>query len=66
MSDSEQIKKLARAVLSTEAEAIQALLPRVDDTFVSACKLLLDCRGRIVDGARDDLPGDPAPVALAA
>lgn len=48
MSDSEQIKQLARAVLSTEAEAIQALLPRVDDAFVGACKLLLDCRGRIV------------------
>ena len=48
MSDSEQIKQLACAVLSTEADAIQGLLPRIDDTFVEACQLLLGCQGRIV------------------
>lgn len=39
---------LARAVLETEARAIEHLIPRIDDNFIKACHLLLACKGRIV------------------
>lgn len=39
---------LARAVLETEAEAINNLIPRLGDEFAQACELLLRCTGRIV------------------
>ncbi len=42
------IKDMALAVLKTETEAIADLMPRIDDHFVRACMLMLDCRGRIV------------------
>jgi len=48
MSDPDSIKTLARAVISTEADALRALLPRIDDIFVKACNTLLQCQGRIV------------------
>ena len=40
--------KLGRAVLKTESEAITALLDRIDDSFDSACDLILNCDGRVV------------------
>ncbi len=40
--------ELGLAVLKTEAEAISALLPRVDGDFARACDLILNCKGRIV------------------
>jgi arabinose-5-phosphate isomerase len=40
--------QLARDVLETEADAIRALAPRLGDTFVAACRLLLACAGRVV------------------
>ena len=43
-----KLKALGRAVLQTESEAIQALTPRIDDGFVTACRHMLACRGRIV------------------
>jgi len=46
--DSLALKELARAVISTEAAAVAGLLERIDDAFVGACQLILDCRGRIV------------------
>jgi arabinose-5-phosphate isomerase len=39
---------LARKVLQTEAEAILALVDRLDDRFERAVRLLLDCRGRVI------------------
>ena len=42
------LKQLARAVIETEVRAVQELLPRIDDTFVEACRLLLATRGRVV------------------
>jgi len=47
MSDA-AIKRLARAVIETEARAVQELLPRIDDGFVAACHAILACRGRVV------------------
>lgn len=40
--------QLARDVLDTEADAIRQLAPRLGDSFVAACRLLLGCRGRVV------------------
>ena len=39
---------LARAVIETERNALERLLDRIDDSFVRACRHMLDCRGRIV------------------
>ena len=42
------IKRLARAVIETQAEAVTGLLERIDDAFVEACRHMLDCQGRVV------------------
>ncbi len=39
---------LARKVLETEAAAILALVPRIDERFERAVTLLLQCRGRVI------------------
>jgi len=41
-------KKLGLDVINTELAEIQALQSRIDETFVQACQLLLNCKGRIV------------------
>jgi arabinose-5-phosphate isomerase len=46
--DPERLIALARAVLELEATAVRDLVPRVDDTFVAAARLILACHGRIV------------------
>jgi len=38
----------ARKVLQTEADAVLALIDRLDDRFDHAIRLLLDCRGRVI------------------
>ncbi|MEL7449153.1 MAG: KpsF/GutQ family sugar-phosphate isomerase [Pseudomonadota bacterium] len=42
------IRKLGTRVLEIEARAITGLLPYVNDEFVAACRLFLECKGRIV------------------
>ncbi len=44
----EALKQLARAVIETEARAVQELLPRIDDAFVTACRTILSAPGRVV------------------
>lgn len=44
----DKLKELANRVLALEAEAITQLAARIDDRFVQACRLMLNCRGRIV------------------
>lgn len=46
--DSEALKKLAQAVINTEAAAVANLATRVDEVFVAACQTILECQGRIV------------------
>ena len=46
--DSFALKELARAVINTEATAVASLISHIDEAFVAACQLILDCRGRIV------------------
>ncbi len=38
----------ARRALSIEARAVQALLERLDARFAAACRLCLECQGRVV------------------
>ncbi|MCG7372482.1 KpsF/GutQ family sugar-phosphate isomerase [Pseudomonas luteola] len=38
----------ANRTISYEVEAVNALRGRIDDRFVKACELMLDCKGRIV------------------
>lgn len=42
------MKSLARAVVKIEAAAVASLESRIDDSFVAACQIILDCQGRIV------------------
>ena len=42
------IQKLARAVIETQASTVTSLLQRVDEQFLTACKYLLECTGRVV------------------
>lgn len=44
----DKLKALASRVLAIEAEAVAQLAARIDDHFVQACRLMLDCTGRIV------------------
>lgn len=46
--DQDALKKLARAVIETEARAVTELLPHINDDFVSACSLILEAAGRVV------------------
>jgi arabinose-5-phosphate isomerase len=40
--------ELARRVLGIEAEAVRALIERIDERFLSALKLIIERRGRVV------------------
>jgi len=42
------IQALARAVIETEGEAVARLLDRIDDQFLAACRIMLECGGRVV------------------
>jgi arabinose-5-phosphate isomerase len=42
------IQSLARAVIETEASAVAGLSERIDEGFLTACSLMLDCGGRVV------------------
>ena len=44
----EQLLASARRALGVEARAVAALTPRLDRTFAQACRVCLECRGRVV------------------
>jgi len=46
--DAERLKAMGRRALEIERDALTALLPRMDDAFVEACRIMLGCTGRIV------------------
>jgi arabinose-5-phosphate isomerase len=46
--NAEQIHALGLAVIQVEMQAINALMGRVDASFVAACELMIACRGRVV------------------
>jgi arabinose-5-phosphate isomerase len=43
-----QLLNSARRALGIEARAVEALLPRLDERFVAACRTCLSCEGRVV------------------
>jgi arabinose-5-phosphate isomerase len=47
-STSDVTLSLARTVLETEAEAIHALVDRLDENFLAAIELLTSCQGRVI------------------
>jgi arabinose-5-phosphate isomerase len=44
----QDLKSRAQRVLEIEARAIMGLLPKIGAEFVEACKLCLQCRGRVI------------------
>ncbi len=44
----EQLIQSGQRTLRLEAEAVQALTPRIDAQFIKACELILNCRGRTI------------------
>jgi arabinose-5-phosphate isomerase len=48
MRDPGPMLALARRVIETEAAAVSALAARLDERFVQAVRLILECRGRVV------------------
>src|SRR6266540_424782 len=46
--DERELLNLAREVLRMEAQAVAALADRVGEPFIAACRLMLECRGRVV------------------
>ncbi|MCK5639155.1 MAG: KpsF/GutQ family sugar-phosphate isomerase [Gammaproteobacteria bacterium] len=46
--DDNNLQRLGKAVLETEAHAISDLLERIDERFAEACRHMLACEGRIV------------------
>jgi arabinose-5-phosphate isomerase len=47
-SDDAQLLASGRRALAIEAEAIAGLSPRLDARFAAACRICLDCTGRVV------------------
>lgn len=47
-AQSDQLLTLGRKVVEIEREALDALQARIDGSFVRACRLLLECRGRVI------------------
>lgn len=48
MKNRHNIKKLGKAVIAAEMQAIESLQKKIDDHFVRACETILNCKGRIV------------------
>nr|VFK15821.1 MAG: arabinose-5-phosphate isomerase [Candidatus Kentron sp. LPFa] len=46
--DVDALVGLGIEVIKTEIQALQALIPRVDQAFADACRCLLGCQGRVV------------------
>lgn len=46
--NAEQTRQLGLAVIETELAAINALRDRINQDFVKACELMLNCEGRVV------------------
>ena len=47
-TDQSSLLAAARRALAIEARAVEALLARLDDRFAAACRVCLECQGRVV------------------
>lgn len=48
MTDKDAFSKHGRAVIALEAEAVKSLENRMDDSFESACRIVLETKGRLI------------------
>ena len=48
MKPSQDLIESARRTIRMEIDAVQELLPRLDQQFVNACEMILACKGRVV------------------
>jgi arabinose-5-phosphate isomerase len=48
LCDDQALRRLGLRVIATEAEAVAALAERINEHFVAACRLMLNCQGRVV------------------
>jgi len=48
MEKREKLRQQGRAVIEIEAGAVTDLLERIDDNFIAACEIILQCKGRTV------------------
>ncbi|MGO0305662.1 KpsF/GutQ family sugar-phosphate isomerase [Endozoicomonas acroporae] len=48
MTSDQNFIEIGRRTIQIEKDAIEALLPRIGEDFSNACRLMLECRGRIV------------------
>jgi arabinose-5-phosphate isomerase len=46
--NNEKLRELGLAVIQVETQAIAALADQINDDFVIACKLMFNCKGRVV------------------
>lgn len=46
--DTQQLINAGTRTLQIEADAVAALVPRINDDFVAACELILNCKGRTI------------------
>lgn len=45
---SDKLKTLGKAVIETEQSALASLIDCIDDKFVAACNVILNCNGRVI------------------
>jgi arabinose-5-phosphate isomerase len=48
MLETNYLCNLGRQVIEIEAQAVASLIPRIDEDYAQACRLLLNCRGRVI------------------
>lgn len=48
MTSDQNFIEIGRRTIQIEKDAIEAMLPRIGEDFSKACRLMLECRGRIV------------------
>ena len=48
MTTDEPFISIGRRTITMELEAVQSLIDRVDSSFASACRIMLECSGRII------------------
>jgi arabinose-5-phosphate isomerase len=46
--DPVRLKAMGRKALEIELKGLDALIARIDDTFVKACQVMLKCQGRVI------------------
>ncbi|MFK0573029.1 KpsF/GutQ family sugar-phosphate isomerase [Endozoicomonas sp.] len=48
MTSDQSFIEIGRRTIQIEKDAIEAMLPRIGEDFSKACRLMLECRGRVV------------------